>query len=150
MNCSMPSGFKKQNFFSLSILQNRKRSEKREIRTFINKWACQKSRTSDMPVYTAPVLKVPKNTVTDVAYQLNFTTSNPFSSVFRKYTGCTPTYFRAGYFSAFFSALSSTARARSMSKCLHIRQRYQKTSAISSCRCSNSRGSSFILSASSE
>ena len=31
-----------------------------------------------MPVYTAPVLKVPKNTVTDVAYQLNFSTSNPF------------------------------------------------------------------------
>ncbi|WP_430517385.1 AraC family transcriptional regulator, partial [Faecalicatena contorta] len=52
-------------------------------------------------------MKDPKNTVTDVAYQLNFSSSNPFSSVFRKYMGCTPTYFRAGYFSAFFSALSS-------------------------------------------
>ena len=45
------------------------------------------------------LLKDPKNTVTDVAYQLNFSSSNHFSSVFRKYTGCTPTYFRRHRFS---------------------------------------------------
>ena len=45
------------------------------------------------------LLKDPKNTVTDVAYQLDFSSSNHFSSVFRKYTGCTPTYFRRHRFS---------------------------------------------------
>ncbi|WP_082202926.1 MULTISPECIES: AraC family transcriptional regulator [Clostridia] len=53
-------------------------------------------------MHQAPVLSFwegPKNTVTDVAYQLNFSSSNHFSSVFRKYTGCTPTYFRRHRFS---------------------------------------------------
>ena len=40
------------------------------------------------------LLKNPKNTVTDVAFQLNFSSSNHFSSVFKKYTGYTPTDFR--------------------------------------------------------
>lgn len=45
------------------------------------------------------LLKNPKNTVTDVAFQLNFSSSNHFSSVFKKYTGYTPTDFRNQRFS---------------------------------------------------
>ena len=55
---------------------------------------------TSLKVDTAKIfLKDPGNTITDVAYQLNFSSSNHFSSVFRKYTGCTPTYFRNHRFS---------------------------------------------------
>lgn len=48
-----------------------------------------------LKIDTAKVLlKNPQNTITDVAFQLNFSSSNHFSSVFHKYTGCTPTDFR--------------------------------------------------------
>lgn len=40
------------------------------------------------------LLKDPQNSITDVAYQLNFTSSNHFSSVFKKQTGYTPSEFR--------------------------------------------------------
>lgn len=40
------------------------------------------------------LLKDPHNSVTDVAYQLNFTSSNHFASVFKKQTGYTPSEFR--------------------------------------------------------
>lgn len=40
------------------------------------------------------LLKNPQNSITDVAYQLNFTSSNHFSSVFKKQTGYTPSEFR--------------------------------------------------------
>ncbi len=40
------------------------------------------------------LLKNPDNTVTDVAFHLNFSSSEYFSSVFKKYTGCTPTEYR--------------------------------------------------------
>lgn len=40
------------------------------------------------------MLKDPKNSVTDIAYQLNFSSSNHFTDVFKKYTGYTPSYYR--------------------------------------------------------
>ncbi|MBS6196197.1 MAG: helix-turn-helix transcriptional regulator [Clostridiales bacterium] len=40
------------------------------------------------------LLKDPQNSVTDVAFQLNFSSSNHFASVFKKHTGYTPTDFR--------------------------------------------------------
>lgn len=40
------------------------------------------------------LLKNPENTITDIAFLLNFSSSDYFSSVFKKYTGCTPTQYR--------------------------------------------------------
>lgn len=40
------------------------------------------------------LLKNPKNSITDVAFQLNFASSNHFSSAFKQYTGETPSIFR--------------------------------------------------------
>jgi len=40
------------------------------------------------------LLKNPQYSITDVAYQLNFTSSNHFASVFKKQTGYTPSDFR--------------------------------------------------------
>lgn len=44
-------------------------------------------------------LKSTQKSITEVAYLLNFSSSNHFSSVFKKYTGYTPTYFRNHRFS---------------------------------------------------
>lgn len=50
---------------------------------------------TNLKIDTARILlKNPENTVTDVAYQLNFSSGNHFSSVFKKYTGYTPTQYR--------------------------------------------------------
>lgn len=50
---------------------------------------------TSLKIDTAKVLlKNPQYSVTDVAFQLNFSSSNHFSSVFKKHTGYTPTYFR--------------------------------------------------------
>lgn len=55
---------------------------------------------TSLKIDTAKVLlKDPLNTITDVAFQLNFSSSNHFASVFKKYTGQTPTYFRHHRFS---------------------------------------------------
>lgn len=49
----------------------------------------------NLKIDTAKILlKDPSNTITNVAFQLNFSSSNHFSSVFRKYTGFTPTQYR--------------------------------------------------------
>lgn len=40
------------------------------------------------------LLKNPENSVTDVAMQLNFSSGNHFSEVFKRYTGCTPSQYR--------------------------------------------------------
>ena len=42
------------------------------------------------------LLKNPENSITDVAMQLNFSSGNHFSAVFKRYTGCTPTQYRMG------------------------------------------------------
>ena len=44
-------------------------------------------------------LKSTRKSITEVAYLLNFSSSNHFASVFKKYTGYTPTYFRNHRFS---------------------------------------------------
>lgn len=40
------------------------------------------------------LLKNPQYSITDIAFQLNFSSSHHFSSAFKKHTGYTPTYFR--------------------------------------------------------
>lgn len=40
------------------------------------------------------LLKDPANSITDVAFQLNFASSNHFSSTFKQYTGVSPSVFR--------------------------------------------------------
>lgn len=39
-------------------------------------------------------LKDDRRTITEIAYLLNFSSSNHFAAVFKKYTGCTPSEFR--------------------------------------------------------
>lgn len=58
---------------------------------------------NSLKIDTAKVLlKDPKNTITDVAFSLNFSSSNHFASLFKKHTGYTPTYFRHTRFSNFY------------------------------------------------
>ena len=42
------------------------------------------------------LLKNPENSITDVAMQLNFSSGNHFSAVFKRYTGRTPSQYRTG------------------------------------------------------
>lgn len=50
---------------------------------------------TSLKIDTAKVLlKNPELSITDVALQLNFSSSHHFASVFKKYTGYTPSYFR--------------------------------------------------------
>lgn len=44
-------------------------------------------------------LKDESLSITDISYRLNYSSSNHFASVFKKYTGCTPTEFRNQKFS---------------------------------------------------
>ena len=51
---------------------------------------------TDLKIDTAKVLlKNPELSIIDIAYQLNFSSSNHFSTVFKKNTGYTPSYFRS-------------------------------------------------------
>lgn len=53
-----------------------------------------------LKIDTAKILLTnPELSVTDIALRLNFASSNHFASVFKKYTGFTPTYFRKHHFS---------------------------------------------------
>lgn len=57
----------------------------------------------NLKIDTAKILlKDPLNTITDVAYQLNFSSGNHFASVFKKYTGDTPTEYRRQHCSNIF------------------------------------------------
>lgn len=48
-----------------------------------------------LKIDTAKVLlKDPKNTITEIAYTLNFSSSNHFASIFKKYTGVAPSEYR--------------------------------------------------------
>ena len=48
-----------------------------------------------LKIDTAKVfLKDESKTITEIAYVLNFSSSNHFASIFKKYTGCTPSEFR--------------------------------------------------------
>lgn len=50
---------------------------------------------TSLKIDTAKILlKDPQNSVTDVAFQLNFSSSNHFSAAFKRHTGYTPTAFR--------------------------------------------------------
>jgi AraC-like DNA-binding protein len=50
---------------------------------------------TNLKIDTAKILlKNPEISVTDVAMQLNFSSGNHFSAVFKRYTGCTPSQYR--------------------------------------------------------
>ena len=50
---------------------------------------------TNLKIDTAKILlKNPENSVTDVAMQLNFSSGNHFSAVFKRYTGRTPSQYR--------------------------------------------------------
>lgn len=56
-----------------------------------------------LKIDTAKILLTnPELSITEIALRLNFASSNHFASVFKKYTGFTPTYFRNHHFSTLY------------------------------------------------